>query len=74
MQVTEFNAAELAKFRDKMKPVIDKHAAVVGRRDGQGLPGRTDGDAQVAPEAVLPRRRGAKRAASWAAPSQEAFR
>jgi TRAP-type C4-dicarboxylate transport system substrate-binding protein len=30
MQVTEFNAAELAKFREKMKPVIDKHAALVG--------------------------------------------
>jgi tripartite ATP-independent transporter DctP family solute receptor len=30
MTVTEFNAAELAKFRDKVKPVIDKHAAVVG--------------------------------------------
>ena len=30
MQVTEFNAAEMAKFRDKMKPVIDKHSAIVG--------------------------------------------
>jgi tripartite ATP-independent transporter DctP family solute receptor len=30
MQVTEFNAAELAKFREKMKPVIDKHATLVG--------------------------------------------
>jgi tripartite ATP-independent transporter DctP family solute receptor len=30
MQVSEFSAAELAKFRDKMKPVIDKHAAIVG--------------------------------------------
>jgi len=30
MQVTEFNAAEMTKFRDKMKPVIDKHAAIVG--------------------------------------------
>jgi len=30
MQVTEFNAAEMAKFRDKMKPVIEKHSAIVG--------------------------------------------
>jgi TRAP-type transport system periplasmic protein len=30
MQVSEFSAAELAKFRDKMKSVIDKHAAIVG--------------------------------------------
>jgi tripartite ATP-independent transporter DctP family solute receptor len=30
MQVTEFSAAEMAKFRDKMKPVVDKHAAIVG--------------------------------------------
>jgi TRAP-type transport system periplasmic protein len=30
MQVSEFSAAEMAKFRDKMKPVIDKHAAIVG--------------------------------------------
>jgi tripartite ATP-independent transporter DctP family solute receptor len=30
MQVTEFNAAELAKFREKMKPVIAKHSATVG--------------------------------------------
>ncbi|MDD0839910.1 TRAP transporter substrate-binding protein [Curvibacter sp. HBC61] len=30
MQVTEFNAAELAKFREKLKPVIDKHAAIAG--------------------------------------------
>lgn len=27
MQVTELSAAELAKFREKMKPVIDKHGA-----------------------------------------------
>lgn len=26
MQVTELSAAELAKFRDKMKPVLDKHS------------------------------------------------
>jgi len=30
MQVTEFSPAEMAKFRDKMKPVIDKHTASVG--------------------------------------------
>jgi tripartite ATP-independent transporter DctP family solute receptor len=30
MQVTEFPAAELAKFREKVKPVIAKHAATVG--------------------------------------------
>lgn len=30
MQVTELAPAELAKFRQKMKPVIEKHGAVVG--------------------------------------------
>ena len=30
MQVTELPAAEVAKLRDKMKPVIDKHSASVG--------------------------------------------
>jgi tripartite ATP-independent transporter DctP family solute receptor len=30
MQVSEFSAAEIAKFRDKMKPVIEKHTAIVG--------------------------------------------
>lgn len=30
VQVTEFSAAEMAKFRDKMKPVLDKHKAIVG--------------------------------------------
>jgi tripartite ATP-independent transporter DctP family solute receptor len=30
MQVTEFSPAEMAKFREKMKPVLDKHAASVG--------------------------------------------
>ena len=30
MQVTELSAAELAKFRDKMKPVVAKHSEVVG--------------------------------------------
>jgi len=31
MQVTEITGAELAKFRDKMKPVIEKHSAIVGQ-------------------------------------------
>lgn len=31
MQVTELPAAEMAKLRDKMKPVIAKHAASVGQ-------------------------------------------
>jgi TRAP-type transport system periplasmic protein len=30
MQVTELPAAEVTKLREKMKPVIDKHAASVG--------------------------------------------
>ena len=30
MSVTEFSPAEVAKFREKMKPVIAKHAATVG--------------------------------------------
>jgi len=30
MQVTELSGAELAKFRDKMKPVVAKHSEVVG--------------------------------------------
>ena len=30
MQVTELPAAEQAKLREKMKPVIDKHTATVG--------------------------------------------
>lgn len=30
MQVTEITGPELQKFRDKMKPVIDKHTALVG--------------------------------------------
>jgi tripartite ATP-independent transporter DctP family solute receptor len=30
MQVSEFSPAEIAKFRDKMKPVIEKHKATVG--------------------------------------------
>ena len=30
MQVTELSPAEVAKLRDKMKPVIDKHSATVG--------------------------------------------
>jgi len=31
MQVTEFSPAELQRFRDKVKPVIEKHGAVVGQ-------------------------------------------
>jgi TRAP-type transport system periplasmic protein len=30
MQVSEFSPAEVAKFREKMKPVVDKHAAQIG--------------------------------------------
>jgi tripartite ATP-independent transporter DctP family solute receptor len=30
MTVTQFPPAEVAKLRDKMKPVIDKHSAIVG--------------------------------------------
>jgi tripartite ATP-independent transporter DctP family solute receptor len=30
MQVTEFSAAEMQRLRDKVKPVVDKHAAKVG--------------------------------------------
>lgn len=30
MQVTEFGAAEMGKFREKMKPVVEKHGAIVG--------------------------------------------
>jgi TRAP-type transport system periplasmic protein len=29
MQVTEFSAAEQAKLRDKLKPVIDKHGSAI---------------------------------------------
>ena len=29
MQITEFNAAEQAKLRDKFKPVVDKHGAAI---------------------------------------------
>jgi tripartite ATP-independent transporter DctP family solute receptor len=31
MQVAEITGPELAKFRDKMKPVIEKHSAIVGQ-------------------------------------------
>jgi len=31
MQVTEISGPELAKFRDKMKAVIEKHSAIVGQ-------------------------------------------
>ena len=37
MQVTELSAAELAKFRDKMKPVIAKHSEVVGAETVKAL-------------------------------------
>ena len=30
MTVTEFSAAETAKFRDKMRPVVEKHGAIAG--------------------------------------------
>jgi TRAP-type transport system periplasmic protein len=30
MTVTQFSAAEVAKLREKMKPVLDKHSALVG--------------------------------------------
>ena len=30
MQVTELPATEVAKLRDKMKPVVEKHSASVG--------------------------------------------
>ena len=30
MQISEFSPAETAKFRDKMNPVLAKHAATVG--------------------------------------------
>ncbi|MCY1560891.1 hypothetical protein D9M68_980850 [compost metagenome] len=30
MQVTEFSPAEMQRLRDKVKPVVDKHSALVG--------------------------------------------
>jgi TRAP-type transport system periplasmic protein len=30
MQVSEFSPAEMTKFREKMKPVVDKHGALIG--------------------------------------------
>jgi tripartite ATP-independent transporter DctP family solute receptor len=39
MQVTELSPAELAKFRDKVKPVLAKHADVVGADTVNGLQG-----------------------------------
>jgi TRAP-type transport system periplasmic protein len=30
MTVTEFSPAEIAKFRARMQPVLDKHAGLVG--------------------------------------------
>jgi TRAP-type transport system periplasmic protein len=37
MQVTEFTPAELQRLRDKVKPVIDKHAATVGEATVKAL-------------------------------------
>lgn len=37
MQVTELSAPELAKLRDKLKPVIDKHTASIGAETVQAL-------------------------------------
>jgi TRAP-type transport system periplasmic protein len=37
MQVTELPAAELAKMRERMKPVVEKHAATVGPATVQEL-------------------------------------
>jgi tripartite ATP-independent transporter DctP family solute receptor len=39
MQVTELSPAEVAKFRDKMKPVIAKHSEVVGAETVSTLQG-----------------------------------
>jgi tripartite ATP-independent transporter DctP family solute receptor len=39
MQVTELSPAEVAKFRDKMKPVIAKHSEVVGAETVSALQG-----------------------------------
>ncbi len=39
MQVTELTPAELAKFREKMKPVIAKHSEVVGADTVKALQG-----------------------------------
>jgi hypothetical protein len=46
MQVTEFSAAEQAKLREKLKPVIDKHGAAISRHRGRTA-GRTGQAAQV---------------------------
>jgi hypothetical protein len=37
MQVTELSAAELAKFRDKLRPVTAKYAVNVGQETVQEL-------------------------------------
>ncbi|MGE5791689.1 MAG: TRAP transporter substrate-binding protein, partial [Bacteroidota bacterium] len=39
MQVTELSPAELAKFREKMKPVLAKHGDVVGADTVSALQG-----------------------------------
>jgi tripartite ATP-independent transporter DctP family solute receptor len=37
MTVGEFSAAEMAKFRDKMRPVVEKHAAIAGAETVRAL-------------------------------------
>ena len=37
MQVTELPPAEIAKLREKMKPVIEKHSASVGAETVQAI-------------------------------------
>ena len=39
MQVTELSAVELAKLREKMKPVIAKHSELVGAETVSALQG-----------------------------------
>jgi TRAP-type transport system periplasmic protein len=46
MQVTEFNAAELGRLRERMKPVLTKHSALVRRR-GEFLAGRAGQASQI---------------------------
>ena len=47
MQVTELPPAEVAKLRDKMKPVIAKHSASVGEATVNADDGRAGQAAQV---------------------------
>ena len=37
MTVGEFSPAEMAKFREKMRPVVDKHAAIAGAETVRAL-------------------------------------